>query len=86
MDMVLRRTLEPHRRGVLTSLADWLVNALGEVPRDLGLYQRALTHGSAGGESYQRLEFLGDRVLGLTIARWLYAAYPNEPEIGRAHV
>ena len=58
-------------------------------PRDLALYERALTHGShhatpggagGGGESYQRLEFLGDRVLGLAIARWLYQAFPSEPE------
>ena len=78
--MVHRRALEPHRGRLLTALSDWLAEALGAPPHDLALYQRALTHGSAGGENYQRLEFLGDRVLGLTIARWLYAAYPNEPE------
>ena len=61
-------------------LAGWIADALGIAAGDLALYRRALTHGSAGGESYQRLEFLGDRVLGLTIARWLYAAYPLEPE------
>jgi ribonuclease III len=49
-------------------------------PGDLTLYRRALSHGSAGADSYQRLEFLGDRVLGLIIARWLYASYPHEPE------
>jgi ribonuclease-3 len=33
----------------------------------------AITHGSLGSVSdYQRLEFLGDRVLGLVIAEWLY--------------
>jgi len=33
----------------------------------------ALTHGSTGHErDYQRLEFLGDRVLGLVIAEWLF--------------
>ena len=79
--MVFRRTLGAHRGRLLTALSDWLEHALGAAPRDLSLYSRALTHGSAAnGESYQRLEFLGDRVLGLTIARWLYAAYPNEPE------
>jgi ribonuclease III len=80
MDLVHCRPLEPHWGRILTPLADWLTAALGAAPRDLALYERALTHGSAGGESYQRLEFLGDRVLGLTIARWLYAAYPHEPE------
>ncbi len=37
------------------------------------LWVEALTHGSKGEErDYQRLEFLGDRVLGLTIADWLF--------------
>lgn len=37
------------------------------------LYVEALTHGSTGAaRDYQRLEFLGDRVLGLVIADWLY--------------
>ena len=80
MDLVYRRAVGAHRGRLLTALADWLTVALGAAPQDLALYQRALTHGSAGGDSYQRLEFLGDRVLGLTIARWLYAAYPHEPE------
>jgi ribonuclease III len=80
LDVVLGCTLAPHRGRLLTSLAAWLEEALGAAPRDLALYSRALTHGSAGGVSYQRLEFLGDRVLGLTIARWLYGAYPDEPE------
>lgn len=79
--MVFGSTLGAHRGRLLTALSDWLADALGVRPLDLALYQRALTHGSAAnGESYQRLEFLGDRVLGLTVARWLYAAYPLEPE------
>jgi ribonuclease-3 len=49
-------------------------------PTDLSLYERALTHSSAGRDSYERLEFLGDRVLGLVIARALYERYPDEPE------
>lgn len=80
MDVVFRRTLGAYRRGLLSSLAIWLTEALGVEPNDVGLYQRALTHGSLGSESYQRLEFLGDRVLGLSIARWLFDAYPTEPE------
>ena len=78
--MVHGRTLAPYRGNVLSKLADWIEAELGAIPGDLSLYERALTHGSHGGASYQRLEFLGDRVLGLTIARWLFAAYPDEPE------
>ncbi len=50
------------------------------------LLVRALTHPSAatrqGGidDSYERLEFLGDRVLGLIVADLLLARYPREPE------
>lgn len=54
---------------------------LGHKPRDASLFERALTHGSRKGETnYERLEFLGDRVLGLTIAEWLYARFPLEAE------
>ena len=35
------------------------------------LFQQAITHPSASHQNYQRLEFLGDRVLGLMIADWL---------------
>ncbi len=42
---------------------------------------QALTHPSLSGEpSYQRLEFLGDRVLGLVIATWLFKDYSDEDE------
>ncbi len=80
MDVVYRSALEPDRGRLLTGLADWVTTALGAEPRDLALYKRALTHGSAGTESYQRLEFLGDRVLGMAVSRWLYAAYPAASE------
>ena len=40
---------------------------------DEALWHEALTHGSTGAaRDYQRLEFLGDRVLGLSIAEWLF--------------
>lgn len=51
----------------------WLEQT-GFAVRDEALWKQALTHGSTGDAAdYQRLEFLGDRVLGLTIADWLYA-------------
>ena len=62
------------------NVADFVKDKLGHTPKDLFLFERALTHSSAGPESYERLEFLGDRVLGLTIARALYERYPQEPE------
>lgn len=41
----------------------------------------ALTHSSAGHQkNYERLEFLGDRVLGLVVAEMLFKKFPNEPE------
>lgn len=46
---------------------------------------RALTHASATKNSgevahYERLEFLGDRVLGLCVAELLFDAFPDAPE------
>lgn len=64
----------------MSDLAVWLEDALGIAPKDLSLYIRALTHGSHGKDTYERLEFLGDRVLGLVIADWLYAEYPSDAE------
>jgi len=58
----------------------WLRETLGHTPRDPALFERALTHASYGEDHYERLEFLGDRVLGLTIASWLYELFPSEPE------
>ena len=61
-------------------IAAFVRDKLGHEPRDLHLFELALTHSSVGGDSYERLEFLGDRVLGVVIARALYERYPNEPE------
>lgn len=68
------------------ALAD-LEARLGYKFIDAELAARALTHLSApvtGGprrlDSYQRLEFLGDRVLGLAVAEMLYEAFPHASE------
>ena len=53
---------------------------LGHEPKNLQLFELAFTHSSVRSESYERLEFLGDRVLGVVIANALYGRYPNEPE------
>lgn len=64
----------------MSDVAAFVRDSLGHEPRDVGLFEMALTHSSVGGPSYERLEFLGDRVLGMVIARALYERYPNEPE------
>ncbi len=46
----------------------------------MALYEQALTHGSHAADHYERLEFLGDRVLGLIMAEWLYLLFPQEKE------
>ncbi len=62
-------------------LATWIAETLGHAPGDLSLFERALTHPSSGAErNYQRLEFLGDRVLGLAIATWLFKRHRDDPE------
>ncbi len=45
----------------------------GFTVRQEAMWLAALTHGSTGeAANYERLEFLGDRVLGLSVAQWLY--------------
>jgi ribonuclease-3 len=61
-------------------VAAFVHDKLGHEPKDLGLFELAFTHSSVRGESYERLEFLGDRVLGLVIANALFERYPSEPE------
>jgi len=63
-----------------------LQERLGHAFSEPVLLRRALTHASAlttpdaSGDSYQRLEFLGDRVLALAIAGMLYDAFPHADE------
>ena len=57
---------------------------LGHVFTRPELLSEALTHRSAAGAkgvgSNERLEFIGDRVLGLIVAEWLIERFPNEQE------
>lgn len=58
--------------------------ALRHTFRDKALLERALTHASAlqtgSSADYERLEFLGDRVLGLVVAEMILAAEPDASE------
>ena len=57
-----------------------LEGALGYAFRDRALLQRALTHRSAGASHNERLEFLGDAMLGYLVARRLFDAFPDARE------
>jgi len=61
-------------------LAAWASARLGHPFQNTALLREALTHGSAtkGGLSYQRLEFLGDRVLGCIIATLLFETHAEQ--------
>jgi ribonuclease-3 len=67
-----------------TQLA-WLAELLPAAPNDMAMYHRAMTHGSTGQPDYQRLEFLGDRILGLVIADMLFHRYSDEAEGRLSH-
>jgi ribonuclease III len=58
----------------------WVRDKLAYEPRDAALFAAALTHRSASGNNNERLEFLGDAVLNLVIARHLYLAFPEAAE------
>ena len=91
--MARRDPLEPNpARDHLTDLA----SVVGHAFADPGLLAEALTHRSAahgrrvrpqhrpgerrGVGSNERLEFIGDRVLGLLVAEWLLERFPDEQE------
>ena len=60
-------------------------NALGHDFAEPGLLRQALTHPSAPGrgeDQFERLEFLGDRVLGLVVAEMLLERFPEVDEGG----
>ena len=64
-----------------------LENAIGYRFRNITLLQNALTHSSYANErwhdslmSNERLEFLGDSILGMVVAEHLYRNFPDRPE------
>ncbi|MEI8295129.1 MAG: ribonuclease III [Alphaproteobacteria bacterium] len=66
------------------SAKESLQQRIGYTFKDSGLLDQALVHpshdASHKGKAFQRLEFLGDRVLGLVIAEKLYHHFPREQE------
>ncbi len=63
----------------------WVRDRLGYEVRDVALFSAALTHRSAARPHNERLEFLGDAVLNLSIAEHLYRGNPqaNEGDLSR---
>jgi ribonuclease-3 len=64
----------------LSAALDGLSRALGYSFSDPQLLQAAITHRSAGSQNNERLEFLGDAVLGFIIAEWLFEQFPKATE------
>lgn len=65
----------------MTRPAAELQTLIGYTFKDEKLLKLALTHSSAKKRSnYERLEFLGDRVLGLIMAELIYHRFPEESE------
>ena len=61
--------------------------AIGYQFHNISLLQNALTHSSYANErwhnsllSNERLEFLGDSILGMLVAEYLFRSFPNRPE------
>ena len=64
-----------------------LETVMGYRFRNISLLQNALTHSSYANERYrnrlmsnERLEFLGDSILGMVVAEHLYRSFPDRPE------
>ncbi len=64
----------------MTKKPDVLSRKLGLVFENSQLFTRALTHRSASSTNNERLEFLGDAILGFVIAEQLYNLFPDAPE------
>ena len=57
-----------------------LCASLGYTFRSPELLEEALTHRSASGRNNERLEFLGDALLNMVIAEYLFQRYPKASE------
>ena len=68
-------------------LYEYIHNIFGFYPKNIALFRVAFTHKSMAGEkignfhiSNERMEYLGDAVLSLVVADFLYHTYPTQPE------
>jgi ribonuclease-3 len=70
----------PERAIILDKAETWLEKTLDYRFSDVGLFEQALTHRSAPGNSNERLEFLGDAVLDVVVSEALFHARPDAAE------
>lgn len=68
-------------------MLEQLEQAIGYTFKNKALLETALSHSSYANEtlhdslkSYERLEFLGDSILGCVVAQYLYLNFPDKPE------
>lgn len=68
-------------------LYEYIHNVFGFYPRNISLYRVAFTHKSVVGEtigkyhiSNERMEYLGDAVLSIVVADYLFHTYPTQAE------
>ena len=69
------------------ALYEYIHNIFGFYPKNIALYRVAFTHKSMSAEkvgnyhvSNERMEYLGDAVLGAAVADFLFHTYPTQPE------
>ena len=69
------------------ALYDYIHNILGFYPKNISLYRVAFTHKSMAEEtvghfriSNERMEYLGDAVLSIAVADFLFHTFPTQPE------
>jgi len=73
---------DPHAK----ILREFVSNVFGIKAKNITLYKKAVTHksssdgGEKGVEHNERLEFLGDAILGAVVGEYLFDLYPNERE------
>jgi ribonuclease-3 len=66
-------------------LIRFIIERFGYRPKNLSYFSKAITHRSYVSKterlvSNERLEFLGDSIIGSVISEWLYHRFPNEDE------
>lgn len=85
--MSIIREYFAYKRSADKPLSQYIKNILGFYPRNIAIYQLAFTHKSVADEkvgkcrlSNERLEYLGDAVLEIVVADYLFKKFPTEQE------